>query len=60
VSSNVANTSASSLEIAQDINDVNLSVSNVANNATGIAENSKKLSKLSNDLNKMVSYFTLD
>ncbi len=60
VSSNIANTSASSLEIAQEINGVNQSISNVSTNSTSIAKNSKKLSKLSDELNKMVSYFTLE
>ncbi len=60
VSSNIANTSASALEIAQDINGVNQSISNVSANSTGIAQNAKKLSQLSDELNKMVSYFTLE
>ena len=60
VSSNIANTSASALEIAQDINGVNQSISNVSTNSTGIAQNSKKLSQLADELNKMVSFFTLE
>ncbi|MCP4021099.1 MAG: hypothetical protein GY729_04600 [Desulfobacteraceae bacterium] len=60
VSSKIANTSAGSIEIAQDVNHVSEAMSMVSSNSSSIAANSAQLSQLAEELNKMVDRFKVE